>query len=182
MATTFSSPSTPTHRGFASFAHTPTKSSPLAYPADSSPVLSPTSVAQERRRSQYKAAALSTPFANQIGSSSRRESTNSAPPPRLELPGLAEEAPGKRFLRERFRARCLERALKDRERKISGKRRASDWSSDGPEEMMDYDDDDDEEDEDESMLNDAVRAVGANVSVRHRHSLVLFAHHSECKA
>lgn len=154
MAAILSSPSTPSsHRTFMNFDHTPTKSSPLAFPADSSPVLSPTPAAHDRRRSQYKNLAHTSPTLNRTRPSGRRVS---APPPRPELFASAEEGTGKRLLRDRFKARCLERALKERERKIAGKRRASDWSSDGPDDMMDFDD---EEDEDESMLNDTVRLL-----------------------
>ncbi|KAI0694197.1 hypothetical protein BC835DRAFT_1415451 [Cytidiella melzeri] len=162
-----SSPSTPSsHRSFTAFGHPPINSSPLAPQGGSSPVLSPTSIAQERRRSQYKTVARSSPTVDRTRSSSRRLS---APPPRLESSETAEEAPGKKFLRERFKARCLDRAVKDRERKISGKRRASDWSSDGPDEMMDWDDED--EDEDESMLNDAFFSrIMASVKHQRQHS------------
>ncbi|KAI0088851.1 hypothetical protein BDY19DRAFT_1048377 [Irpex rosettiformis] len=154
MATLLSSPSTPSsHRTFTTFGgHTPSKSSPLTVPADSSPILSPTPTIQDRRRSQYKSMALTSPTINRTRPTSRRVSSHPAPPSRPDLFGHSQEATGKQLLRERFKARCLERALKERERKIVGKRRASDWSSDGPDEMMDFDDDD--EDEEESMLND----------------------------
>ena len=75
------------------------------------------------------------------------------PVARPDFTMAVEEPPHKTILRDRFRARCLERAVKDRERKIKGKRRASEPSSDGPDETMDWDD---EEDDDESILNDNV--------------------------
>ena len=65
-----------------------------------------------------------------------------------------EEAadPQKAFLRSRFKARCLERAVKARERAVSAKRKPalSEPSSD------DYQMDDDEED-DEYIMQDEVR-------------------------
>lgn len=62
-----------------------------------------------------------------------------------------EEPPRKAFLRERFKARCFERAQKDRERKLSGKRMMSqDLSSDGLDALMDCED----EEDDDTILND----------------------------
>ena len=58
------------------------------------------------------------------------------------------------MLRERFKARCMERAREDRESKVKGKRRGIDLSSDGPDELMDCEDDDDE-----AMMNDPVRWI-----------------------
>lgn len=164
MAALISSPSTPpSHRTFSAFAHTPSRSSPLTVPADSSPVLSPTPKAHGGRRSQYKSTFQTSPTNDRKRSSTRRVTSNPAPIP--DLFGNTEETTGKKLLRDRFRARCLERALKERERKIAGKRRLSDWSSDGPDEMMDFDDD---EDEDESMLNDPVR-----ITIYHDDSMVI---------
>ena len=54
-------------------------------------------------------------------------------------------------MRERFRARCMERAQRDRERKIRGRRGAmSEASSEADEEMAD------DEEGDEEMINDEV--------------------------
>ena len=78
------------------------------------------------------------------------------------------EAPRKAVLRDRFKARCIERAQKDRARKISGRRGlSSDASSDG----IDADMDIGEEEEEEEFLNDEVRPLlpmqspGRNLSV-----------------
>ncbi|KAI0341448.1 hypothetical protein BDW22DRAFT_1359005 [Trametopsis cervina] len=171
MTTVLSSPSTPSsRRSYTHFGHTPTKSSPLSSVADSSPIPSPTSAAQERRRSQYKNVALSSPTIDRTRAASRTHTTSTTPrhtPARFELSGQPEETPGKTFLRERFKARCLERAARDRERKIAGKRRASDWSSDGPDEVMDWED----EDEDVMILNDAFFSrIMASVRHQKQHS------------
>ncbi|KAI0687400.1 hypothetical protein BC835DRAFT_1522801 [Cytidiella melzeri] len=129
-----------------------------------SPYFSPAVCGSFAYLSKYKTVARSSPTVDRTRSLSRCIST---PPPRLESSGTAEEAPGKKFLREWFKARCLSCAVKDRERKISGKGRASDWpwSSDGPDETMDWDDED--EDEDESMLNDAVIISRITAIVKH---------------
>lgn len=70
---------------------------------------------------------------------------------------IAEEPPHKAFLRERFKARCLERAVKARERAIRGKRLKSEVSSDG----FDFDegmdcDEEDEDEVDEDIMKDEV--------------------------
>ena len=54
------------------------------------------------------------------------------------------------MLRERFKARCIERATQDRERRVNGKRRV-DLSSDGAIDFMDED-----EEDDDAVLNDPV--------------------------
>lgn len=59
-----------------------------------------------------------------------------------------EEAPRKAFLRERFKARCVERAQRDRERKIKGRRNVmSEASDEGDDDMMD-------DEGEEEMIND----------------------------
>jgi hypothetical protein len=62
---------------------------------------------------------------------------------------------GETLLRERFKARCLERAQKARERAVKGKRwdDGSDRSSDGFDEAMDCGD---EEDGDDMIMGDEV--------------------------
>jgi hypothetical protein len=61
----------------------------------------------------------------------------------------ADETPQKAFLRERFKAKCIERAQRSRERVVKGKRFAgSDTSSDGFDEMMDCVEDEDDDDDD----------------------------------
>ncbi|KAJ3558889.1 hypothetical protein NM688_g665 [Phlebia brevispora] len=73
--------------------------------------------------------------------------------------------PQKAFLRERFRARCIERAARDRERKIKGKRRMdSEPSSD-----MELEDED--EDEADAVMNDELfRRIMASVEHKRKHS------------
>lgn len=56
----------------------------------------------------------------------------------------------KSFLRDRFKARCFERAAKARQNAIKGKRHANEPSSD------DYNMDYDEEDDDEDIMQDEV--------------------------
>lgn len=72
-----------------------------------------------------------------------------------------EEPPRKAFLRERFRARCLERAQRDRERKIRGRRGAMSEASSEPDEEMA-----DDEEGDEEMINDEV-SEQTRYDVRH---------------
>jgi hypothetical protein len=62
------------------------------------------------------------------------------------------EDPQKSFLREKFKARCFERALRAREKAIRGKRYASEISSDGFDETMD-----DDEEDDDAIMQDEVR-------------------------
>ncbi|KAI0635253.1 hypothetical protein C8Q77DRAFT_1106940 [Trametes polyzona] len=157
-----------------SFSHLPVHSSPLASPGSS-----PAAHASARRRSQYK----STPFNHSSASQRVRESESQ----RRRASGTAahahalalgegpsssavptEEAPRKAFLRERLKARCVERAAQKRERAIQrGSRHlSSEGSSDGVDEMMDEDD----EDED-SMLNDELfRRIMENAKRKQRHA------------
>ncbi|EED84869.1 predicted protein [Postia placenta Mad-698-R] len=147
-----STPSRPSRH--AGYAHQPQNSSPLASSIPSSPTSSPGAEASARRRSQYKSHALSSPTATRTR---RRVTLGDLSAPRFgpdDTPAKAEEAPRKTVLRERLRARCLERALRDRERKIAGRRHArSEASSDGDDDIME-DDDDDEEEDDEAVIND----------------------------
>ena len=62
------------------------------------------------------------------------------------------EDPQKSFLREKFKARCLERAVRAREKAIRGKRYASNASSDYFDDAMD----DDEEEDDDDIMQDEV--------------------------
>lgn len=68
-----------------------------------------------------------------------------------QLTPVAED-PAKAFLREKFKARCFERAARARAKAIRGKRYLSEPSSDGFDEAMDEDDDD--EDDDDSIMHD----------------------------
>ncbi|KAK7683212.1 hypothetical protein QCA50_013885 [Cerrena zonata] len=143
-------PKTPSRSKDCSFL--PLNSSPLA----SSPASSPVSAAQARRRSQYKTHATSTPSASRSRQSTRRDtnrnhaSSNSRALTATPTTISADEN-RKTLLRERFRSQCLERAQKDRQRRIDGKRRmSSEYSSDGPDDMMDFDGSEDED----AILND----------------------------
>jgi hypothetical protein len=117
----------------------PMHSSPLAESPKSSPVIS-----AQRRKSSYKTGLpLISPFNVKTGNSN----------------GTTEE-PQKAFLRERFRARCFERAKKDREkamRRVNSSRSsdgsASGGSSDGDAEM----DSEGEEVDEDTMMQDEVR-------------------------
>lgn len=167
----FPSPSTPSRPSrHAGYAHQPQNSSPLASSIPSSPTSSPGAEASARRRSQYKGHALSSPTATRTR---RRVTLGDLSAPRFgpdDTPAKAEEAPRKTVLRERLRARCLERALRDRERKIAGRRHArSEASSDGDDDIME-DDDDDEEDDDEAVINDELfRRLIANGRRKQQH-------------
>ncbi|KAF8157132.1 hypothetical protein B0H34DRAFT_712333 [Crassisporium funariophilum] len=143
----------------------PLNSSPLA---DSPGKSSPVAAAQARRRSQYKALAPVTPVPLRSFSSSSRQcsgrlfsngknvSTNAA----SENPD-----PQKVFLRDRFKARCFERAAKARERAIRGKRYVGEPSSD------DFDMEGDEEEGDEDIMQDELfRRIMANANRKEHHS------------
>ncbi|TFY56129.1 hypothetical protein EVG20_g9049 [Dentipellis fragilis] len=145
-----------------SHSHSPASSSPLA------PLSSPSSSAQARRRSQYKA--IFTP-----PSSTPRRPSQSAQPrtPSKSSPSIArtlfhtasdhdDEPPRNKFLRERFKARCLERAQKARDARVRKSRRW-DLSSEGDMDMEDADADGAESD-DEFVLNDEpCRVVSAQL-------------------
>lgn len=77
-----------------------------------------------------------------------------------------EEAPRNALLRERFRARCIERAQKDREKKIRGKRYMQEPSSDGVDEDMDQDD----EDEGALMNDELFRRIITSTNRKQQHS------------
>ncbi|KAI8986897.1 hypothetical protein BD414DRAFT_487405 [Trametes punicea] len=163
-------PSRSTYASPTSYSHLPLRSSPLA----SSPGSSPVASASARRRAQYK----SNPF-----SSSASERVRDSDPRRRRVSGSytygkgegsstgavpTEEAPRKAFFRERLKARCIERAVKKRERALArGSRHlSSEGSSDGVDEMMDEDD----EDED-SMLNDELfRRIVESAKCKQRHA------------
>ncbi|KAF8841094.1 hypothetical protein BDN67DRAFT_989950 [Paxillus ammoniavirescens] len=106
---------------------------------------SPTSAAQARRRSQYKSAAP------------RAQTSYRSPDAPAKLlfrtGSQTSEDPQKSFLRERFQARCRERAQKLRERAVSS-RRSRDAFSD---EFMDCDEE--EESEDAIMQDELFRRI-----------------------
>jgi hypothetical protein len=134
--------------------HFPSSPSPLYHnltrqPLNSSP-LSPRSspaATQARRRLSYKSHVPSSPTPSRIFTS-RSLSSGTA-----KLP----EDPQKTFLREKFKARCLERAVKAREAAVRKRRWSeSDASSDG----FQIDCEDDEmDDDDDTVMQDEVRHV-----------------------
>ncbi|KAI0336868.1 hypothetical protein GY45DRAFT_1315557 [Cubamyces sp. BRFM 1775] len=147
-------PTTPSRSSYSSptsYAHIPLRSSPLA----SSPGSSPAAHASARRRTQYKSNPTSSSASQRVRDSEaqrRRASTARSLPEGSSSGAIpTEEAPRKAFLRERLKARCIERAVKKRERAVArGSRHlSSEGSSDGVDEMMDEDDEDEE-----VMLND----------------------------
>ncbi|KAH9852553.1 hypothetical protein C2E23DRAFT_868680 [Lenzites betulinus] len=169
-------PATPSRSSYpspAAYSHIPIHSSPLA----SSPGSSPAASASARRRSQYK----STPFSSSASQRVRSNETPRRRPSGNPTPGMVagssstgavptEEAPRKAFLRERLKARCIERAAKKRERAIQrGSRHlSSEGSSDGVDEMMDEDDEDEDEDH---MLNDELfRRIVESAKSKQRHA------------
>lgn len=140
-------PRTPTTSRYSSYGSRPLLSSPLApLVASSSPgPTSPVVEAQARRRMQYKA--TGTPHSSSALPSRRYLSTGSA----QSL--SASETPQSTFLRERLKAKCLDRARRAREKNIQ-KRRASELSSDGFD--VDMDSSDKEDDEDSNPFDDEV--------------------------
>jgi hypothetical protein len=129
----------------------PLNSSPLTCSSDWSQS-SPVAVAQtHHRRSQYKSLTHNTP--TRVFSTSRRSSGRLftdggyiATPARPDSQKLA--------LRDRFKARCFERAAKAREKAIKGKRYANQRSSDDF--NMDYEDEEDEDEDEEDIMQDEV--------------------------
>ena len=163
----FSTPSTPSsrlHHSDHSSPYYPVYSSPLASSeaGGSSPPQSPTYVA--RRRSQFKSRGEFPIPTTDRRQSSRRVTTGTIPfsLTRREQQGSAEEPTRTTILRERFKARCIEKANQDRERKIKGKRRAVELSSDGFDELMDCEEDED----DDAFMNDPVRRHHSNAILR----------------
>ena len=133
---------------------------PLTYkPLNSSPLTcssdwfksSPVAAAQaHRRRSQYKTLTPNTPT-RKISNPRRSSGTLFTDGGYIATPARPDSQ--KLSLRNRFKARCFERAAKAREKAIKGKRYANQRSSDDF--SMDYDDEDDEED-DEDIMQDEV--------------------------
>ena len=133
----------------------PLNSSPLAEsPSASSPVIA----AQARRKSQYKSRSPKTPTTRRIsGNYSLGDVSLSSKSLFASSAGVLENPP-KFSMRDRFRARCIERAVKARERAIKGRRYTHHLSSD--DQPMD-DDDDESEDEEEIMKDEVSLAVFA---------------------
>ncbi|THH16606.1 hypothetical protein EW146_g4067 [Bondarzewia mesenterica] len=168
-------PRTPSSKGYHHI-HTPHTSSPLTDSLLSSP--SPTSTAHARRRSQYKSTAPAPPSSSPR---QRRKISHAyktrAFDVRTRLFGasgeIEEEPPRNVLLRERFKARCLERAIKAREAKVKHGRAGctSGPSSDGDfDDGMDMDDDEDDDDDDDFMLNDELfRRIMASANRKRQH-------------
>jgi len=133
----FQTPSTPGRSSYYSArSHQPLNSSPLA-----SPKSSPVVAAQARRKAQYKSretSLLKTP-------------TTLRQPLFTQTSSKTPEDSEKSLLRERFRARCLERAQKERQEKVKKHRTAS--SSDV---FFDAEMDCDEDEDEESVMQDEV--------------------------
>lgn len=112
-----------------------------------------------RRRSQFKSRTPSTPAASssRMALTSRTVSSSggsvfgSGGGGGVLVTPTAQD-PQKTFLREKFKARCFERAAKAREKAIRGKRYLSEASSDGFDEAMDEDD----EEDDDAIMHDEV--------------------------
>ncbi|KAF8970069.1 hypothetical protein BDZ97DRAFT_1652738 [Flammula alnicola] len=142
----------------------PLNSSPLVTSPGSPKMSSPVAAAQARRKSQYKARVPSTPTstrnpARRLFSAGDSGMTYSV--------GSVEGDPQKVFLRNRFKARCFERAVKARDKAIRGKRSASmiEPSSD------DYQMDDEEEEGDEDIMQDELfRRIMANTNRKQSYS------------
>ncbi|KAL4259621.1 hypothetical protein AB1N83_008218 [Pleurotus pulmonarius] len=181
MSTTF--PSTPSPQRIYSWknpadsTHRPIRPSPLASP--SSPTSSPVSAAQSRRRSQYKAKSPATPLA----SSSRHHGVVRS----ASLSGgsvfgsggsgggstspLVEDA-HRDLIRERFKARCLQRAKEARNRAIKQKRydyNSSDGMAGSDDTVMDEDEGEGEDDED-ILQDELFRRIMNNAARKFQHS------------
>ncbi|KAI5117281.1 hypothetical protein M0805_005606 [Coniferiporia weirii] len=132
-------PQTPASSRFVSFTHNnrPTKSSPLApmacAPSSSPGPISPVADAQARRRSQFKSRTAGP--SNRAVSSPARSAYRVAPIPFVlgtSRSQVTAETGQAAFLRERFKAKCFERARRAREKSVQRRRAsASDASSDG---------------------------------------------------
>ena len=126
----------------------PLNSSPLANsPSTSSPV----AAAQARRMSQYKALSPATPVATRRCSSTRQERGRSLSAGSYASAGSLEPGnpPPKLSIRDKFKARCLERAVREREKAIKGKRYKHPSSDD-------YSMDNDESEDEEVIMGDEV--------------------------
>lgn len=121
---------------------------------------SPVSAAQARRHSQYKSRTLITPVASSSKTSLRKgrspHSVTSLGIGALfgggTTPTVSAETPQNSLLRQRFKARCFERAAKARDKAIKGRRYIG--SSDGFDDMAMDCEDDEEEDEDDVMKDE----------------------------
>lgn len=193
-------PQTPSSSRHMHTGYKPLFSSPLApdlsmAPSSPGPPSSPISDIQARRRSQYKSRVSSgaNNSRSQINfkpsragstlvtgrSLSNRTNQHILPPIPFSLsppsrPVNSEETQ-KAFLRERFKAKCLARAKKVRDREVQRRRSASsDASSDGVDIDMDMDTIDSDEDESDTALNDEIlRRVVASEKRKLAHQYAL---------
>ncbi|TFK41785.1 hypothetical protein BDQ12DRAFT_720597 [Crucibulum laeve] len=144
-----------------------------------SPKSSPLVSVQARRRSQYKSRTPSTPLPP-LTSSSRSHAPSraisgsgssvfSGGSAGLAFGCASGEDSQKIFLREKFKARCFERAAKARAKAVRGRRYmgTSEASSDGFDDAMD---EDDEEDDDDIMQDELFRRIMANTNRKDKHS------------
>ncbi|KAI0372034.1 hypothetical protein BV20DRAFT_1120252 [Pilatotrama ljubarskyi] len=169
----FMTPATPSRSHITSptsYTHIPLRSSPLA----SSPGSSPAANASARRRAQYKSNPFSSSAPQRVRESEaqRRRASGSYGKGNGEGSSSGavptEEAPRKAFLRERLKARCIERAAQKRERAIhkGSRHMSSEGSSDGVDEMMDEDD----EDEDVMLNDELFRRIVESAKRKERHA------------
>ncbi|RDB27481.1 hypothetical protein Hypma_003860 [Hypsizygus marmoreus] len=152
----------------------PLNSSPLATPSTPK---KPSPVAA-RRRIQFKQRTPSTPVASSsrthVNSRSVSSSGGSVFGGEDGQGSSFADDPQKAFLREKFKARCFERAAKARAKAIRGRRYASEMSSDGFDEPMD---EDEEEDDDAIMHDELFRRIMENANRKEKHSYrVSYAH------
>ncbi|KAG5652640.1 hypothetical protein H0H81_004252 [Sphagnurus paluster] len=169
QSTSLHFPSTPVSQrklGFSDNPYRPANSSPLASP--STPKISPVAA---RRRNQFKTRTPSTPISSSSRTYFNARAVGSSGGPVFGSGGSVAtptaEDPQKTFLRQKFKAKCLERATKAREKAIKGRRYHNETSSDGFDESMD---DDDEEDDDSIMQDELFRRIMSNVNRRDKHS------------
>jgi len=136
----------------------PLNSSPLAdSPGKSSPVVA----AQARRRSQYKSHSPTTPLQSRsVSGGSHTSARLFSGVGNVANFGSADTDPQKVSLRDRFKARCLERAVRARAKAIRGKRYGDlqDPSSD------DFQMDDDDSEDDEDIMQDEVCLTTPSIS------------------
>ncbi|EPQ53545.1 hypothetical protein GLOTRDRAFT_139742 [Gloeophyllum trabeum ATCC 11539] len=154
-------------------AHALPASSPLARPSspasptDSSPV-----PAAQRRRQQTQ---THTPMQLHARAQPRRTSVKSVQHAMFSPSGGSEgPAPQKSLLRERFKARCFERARRAREKAVTRRRKyESEPSSDGFDLDADMDMDDgkeDEEEEEEDLDDELFRRIMNSVNRKAQHA------------
>ncbi|KAJ3576707.1 hypothetical protein NP233_g250 [Leucocoprinus birnbaumii] len=190
-------PSTPISHRSVRYNFRPQNSSPLVSPSHSSP-LAPSPFNQkpapERRRLQFKSQTSISPLsrshthptppsASRQSSASRARSVSWGASPSTTASSSRQAArpqfnhpedPQKSFLRERIKAKCIERAQKARERAVKKRRYTgySDRSSDGfdiDDAQMD-DEDDRDEDDDDVMSDELFRRIMTQVNHRTEHS------------